>query len=138
LRSHQKRIRTSLRPEVAGFLVAAALLLSGCGDEGPHMSRLDATSLITVVRRIPGEAACAQTRDIRLLQRRAVALVNARRVPPRLQESLMSGVNALTEVAPVCIAPVQAAAPSPAPRRSAPRRGAPKTHAKHHGHGKGE
>ena len=112
--------------------------LAGCGDGGPRLSRVDAGPLIALAHRIPGEAACAQARDIRSLQRRAVALVNARRVPPRLQDSLMSGVNALAELAPVCIAPVQAAAPSPVPHRGAPRHGAHKSHPKHHDHGKGD
>jgi hypothetical protein len=122
------------------------VLLSGCGGEEPHLSRTDAAPLIALARRMPGEAACAQARDIRSLQRRAVALVNARRVPLRLQDPLMSGVNALAELAPVCLDPVQAAAPSPAPRGRAPQRGShdggPQhddkghSHANRHGHGK--
>jgi hypothetical protein len=44
---------------------------------------------------------CAQARDIRALRTRTIALVNARRVPAALQETLTSGVNALVE--PPCL-----------------------------------
>jgi hypothetical protein len=69
--------------------------------------------------------------------------VNARRVPARLAESLLSGVNALSEQTPVCLPsiPAQVATTTPAavPVPVAPpsHHGKPPHHEKHqHGHGK--
>jgi hypothetical protein len=42
-----------------------------------------------------------------------VRLVNARRVPPALQESLLSGVNALVADQPTCLPDVPAATTTP-------------------------
>jgi hypothetical protein len=95
------------------LLAVAALLLAGCGSSAPRFQHADAAQLLVLTRAIPGEGACAQARDIKRLQARAIALVNARRVPSRLQDSLMSGVNALTEQAPVCLPSVPAATPTP-------------------------
>ena len=39
------------------------------------------------------------------------ALVNAGRIPARLQETLSSGVNALVAETPTCLPPVETAAP---------------------------
>jgi hypothetical protein len=49
-----------------------------------------------------------------------VRLVNARRVPEQLQDTLMSGVNALAADAPPCIptVPVQTTPAPPTPRPS--------------------
>lgn len=68
------------------------------------------------------------------MQQKAIALVNAHRIPPSLQDSLMSGVNALTAETPVCLPPVRpapAAAPPPPPKQHG------HDHGHDHGHGKG-
>lgn len=91
------------------LLTLAAVLLAGCGGGGLHMARRDAAPLITLADRIPREAPCAQARDIRALRAGAVALINAHRVPAALQDSLMSGVNALVE--PLCLQAVPTGTP---------------------------
>jgi hypothetical protein len=92
---------------------------------------VDARPLIALANRISNESACAQRRDIPLLQQRVAKLVNARSVPTDLQEPLMSGVNALGEDTPPCVpaVPVQPA-PPPAPVPPPPAHGHPK-HEKH-------
>jgi hypothetical protein len=108
------------------------------------MARSDAAPLIALAHRIPGEQPCAQARDIRALQAKAIVLVNARRVPASLQESLMSGVNTLHEQTPVCLPAVQASTPPPTTHEtpSPPAQPGPGTKRGHdtgrkHGHGKG-
>jgi hypothetical protein len=125
------------------------VLLAGCGGNGtPKLHRSDAAGLIALARRIAREGACGQAHDIPLLRRRAIALVNARRVPDELQEPLMSGVAALAEQTPVCLPKVSASSPSPPPARSPapPAGGKRHEHPEHdrhherghgHGHGKG-
>jgi len=108
---------------------AATVLLAGCGSSGPHMARQDAAPLITLADQIAREGPCAQARDIRALAARRVALVNAHRVPPALQESLSSGVNALVAQTPTCLPSVPAAP-------SAPEHGHKPKH-DHHGKGGG-
>jgi hypothetical protein len=83
---------------------------------------VDARPLVALANRISNERACAQRRDIRLLQQRAVNLVNARRVPTDLQDPLMSGVNALAADTPPCVpaVPVQ---PTPPPAPAPPPHG---------------
>jgi hypothetical protein len=94
------------------------------------MARHDAAPLIRLADKISGEAPCAQARDIRVLKTHAIALVNARRIPPALQESLSSGVNALVAQTPPCLPAVPAAT---TPTYTIPHRG------KHgHGHGGGD
>jgi hypothetical protein len=120
-------------PRTLLALPPSALLLAGCGGSGPHLARSDAAPLIALAQRIPSEQPCAQARDIRALQAKTIVLVNAHRVPARLQETLMSGVTALRTQMPVCLPPVvtttPAAAPPPAPSKH--------DHGKHgHGHGK--
>jgi hypothetical protein len=130
----------------ASLTACSAALLAGCGGGGPKLDRDAAAPLIALAQRVPGESACAQARDIRSLRRRAIALVNARRVPAELQEPLMSGVAALAEQMPVCLPKVPAAAPAPPAARPSPGpspapapRGEKKRHEKHgHGHGKGK
>ena len=96
----------------------AAVVAAGCGGAAtPRLAGADARPLIALARRIGGEGACAQARDIRRLQSLAVGLVNSGRVPAVLQESFLSGVNALAAEAPRCAQP--AAGPSPAPTREA-------------------
>lgn len=90
----------------------AAVLLAGCGGGNggaPQLARRDTAPLITLADRISREAPCAQARDIRALSRRMIALVNAHRVPPALQEPMSSGVNALVAQTPPCLPPVPAA-----------------------------
>ena len=115
-----------------------AVSLTACSSKqsaGPALARVDARPLVVLANRISGESACAQRRDIHLLQQRTLNLVNARRVPPELQDTLMSGVNALAADAPPCVpaVPVQTT-PSPPP--------APPVHDHHphdkHGHGHGK
>lgn len=91
------------------------LLAAGCGGRGspPHLAHADSASLISLAHRIAGEGPCAQAQDIPRLRRQAIALVNARRVPPALQETLLSGVNALDAQTPVCLPKVQVSTPPP-------------------------
>jgi hypothetical protein len=69
-----------------------------------------------------------------MLQAHTTALVDAHRVPARLQETLLGGVNQLAAQAPVCIprvAPVATTPPAPTTTERA-------HHGhKHHGHGHG-
>jgi hypothetical protein len=76
------------------------------------MPRAAAAPLIALSHRIAHEGACAQSRDIAKLQRQAVALVNARRVPADLAEPLISGVNALAERPPLCMPSVPSSGPT--------------------------
>jgi hypothetical protein len=99
---------------------------------------------VTLSERIAREAPCAQARDIRALRTRAIALVNARRVPAPLQDPLLSGVNALSAQTPPCLPATPTAPTETAPAEPAP---AATTHAskpsgksrpgKHGGHGHG-
>jgi hypothetical protein len=104
------------------------------------MARSDAAPLISLAHRIPGERPCVQARDIRALQAKAIVLVNTHRVPASLQDSLMSGVNALHAQIPVCLPAVQASTPAPPPptTRATPSPRATRTpgdkHARDHGH----
>jgi hypothetical protein len=111
------------------------VLLAGCGGGGPHLARQDAASLITLADRISREAPCAQARDIRALDARRTALVNAHRVPPALLDSLSSGVNALVALIPPCLPTVPAVTVTP-PVTSLPEHGKRHKH-DHHGQGGG-
>ena len=73
------------------------LVLGGCGAQKPrpHLQRADAAPLLALAQRIATERGPARTRDVRRLQAQAIALVNAHRVPASLQETFMSGANAL-------------------------------------------
>jgi hypothetical protein len=115
------------------LLAVTALLLGGCGgSSAPRLRHADAERLLVLTRAIPGEGACAQAHDIRRVQARAIALVNAHRVPSRLQDSLMSGVNALTAQVPVCLPPVPVSTPPPSPGKGHDH------HGKHGKHGEGD
>ncbi len=95
---------------------AAALLLVGCGSKHvsvPHLRHADAASLAAAAGRIAVEDPCGQARDIRVLHRRAIALVNAGRVPAALAEPFLSGFAALAAESPACTAGA-AAHPAPA------------------------
>jgi hypothetical protein len=55
------------------------------------------------------------------VQAEATRLVNARRVPPELQESLLSAVNALVADQPTCLPAVPAASTTTRETPAAPR-----------------
>jgi hypothetical protein len=103
-------------------LLATVVALTGCGGgrSGPHLARADAAGLISLTHRIAGEATCAQAGDIPKLRARAVALVNARRVPAALEEPLLSAVNALAATQPVCLPTTPASTTTPAVTLPAP------------------
>jgi hypothetical protein len=118
-------------------LLLVAALVTGCGGEEPRIARADAAPLVTLGDRIAREsdAPCAQARDIRVVQARAVRLVNAGRVPAKLQETFLSGVNALAARTPACL-PVAAPAPvgTPAAPSAHGHAKKPKHDTKKHGH----
>ncbi len=95
----------------------------------PQLARADAAPLAALAGRIAVERPCAQRRDIRALQRRAIALVNAGRVPDALQEPFLSGFAALAAESPACQANAQAHPASPSPARPAPTKVDPVPHA---------
>jgi len=89
-------MRRSRRRSLAVSLTVCSALLAGCGSNGgPKLAHADGTSLIAVAHRIATEAAPGRARDIPHLRERAIALVNAGKVPADLQEPLLSAVNAL-------------------------------------------
>ena len=115
--------------------LVAVLLLAGCGSSHstpprqPTMPRALAQSLRA---QADGVAAALTAGDGCLAQQRAVGLqtsvisaVNARRLPPRFQETLVGSVNDLVSRI-ACVPPP--AAPAPAPHGH--------EHEKHHDHGK--
>jgi len=113
------------------WLALAALVLSttGCGgSKAPTLAHSDASPLIALAKQIAGESACAQSRDIPKLQHQAIALVDARRVPAALQETMLSGVQALAAEVPVCLpsTPVTTTTTTPVATRTPP------THARPH------
>ena len=111
---------------LAVSFTACSAAVAGCGSAGsPKLEHVDGAALIALSHRIAGEGACAQARDISRLRARAIALVNAGKVPAELQEPLMSAVGALGAEQPLCLPTVTTAKPSPSP--------APE---KRHGHGK--
>ena len=125
------RIPTRRRPELA--LLAAVAALAGCGDGGgPHLARADAAPLIALSHKISREGACAQARDIPTLQHQTEALLNARRVPAALAESLLSGVNALTEQTPVCLPAIPTTTTTTQPVVEPPPARKHEHHEKHH------
>jgi hypothetical protein len=119
--------------------LTACSALAGCGDgpKPPALARADAAPLAALARRIAAEGPCAQRRDIRLLQQHAEQLVNARRVPAALEDTLMSGVNALAADSPPCVTappaqPTTTPAPPAKPHGKGPK--PPKPRHDHHGH----
>lgn len=104
-RSASSGCRTSWRPgwRTASSVVVAVLLLAGCGGKAqPKLAHTDGAPLIALTGRIAGEGPCGQARDIPLLGRRAVSLIDAHRVPAALQEPFLSGVNDLVAQVPRC------------------------------------
>lgn len=148
----RRRVYVDWRFATAGYrhrmklavLLAGVTVAAGCGgSKAPQLAHTDAAPLIALTHRISAEGACAQARDIPKLQAQATALVNRHRVPAELQDSMMSGVNALGALAPVCLPTVAPQAtttvsPPPAPLTPAHRKPKPKPrhHEHEHGHGK--
>ncbi|HEY1513857.1 MAG TPA: hypothetical protein VGF66_08885 [Gaiellaceae bacterium] len=72
------------------------MLAGGCGSGGgPKLEHADGVALMSLTHRIAGERGSGRAHDVSRLEARAIALVNARRVPKELQEPLLSAVNAL-------------------------------------------
>ena len=112
---------TCRRLSRVAWLTACSALAVACGaGGGPKLQQTDAAQLVSLAHRIANEGACAQARDIPRLHTRAIALVNAKRVPDELQEPLMSAVNALAAQAPLCLPTVPASSPSPPPAKPKP------------------
>ena len=121
---------------------ACSLLLAGCGsgDERaapprPHLSAALAADLATrsdnVARLLDRHDGCSALAAAKALQRRAIAAINAGRVPARLQETLGTAANDL--VFRIHCAP----RPAPAPA-SEDNNGKPHGDGKGHGKGKGK
>jgi hypothetical protein len=111
-------------------VLVGAVFLVGCGGSEPRLARTDVQPLVALTTRIAHEGACAQARDIAAVRARALRLVNESRVPAKLQEPFLAGVNALGEQAPACVPKV-----TPTP----PEHG--RGHGKgrgHHKHGEGD
>jgi len=144
--------------------LTACSALAACGGSSPPppaLRKADAQRLIALSQRVEtAGTSCERQRAIAQVRSAASRLIDSGRVPPALQESLSSGVNALVADQPACLpavtaattttAPTVTAAPpaqSPAPRRKPhphPKRKAPKPphdHGPHghpdHGHGHG-
>jgi hypothetical protein len=114
-------------------VLVIAVFLVGCGSSEPRLDRSDVKPLLALTARIANEGACGQARDIAAVKRQAIRLVNQGRVPAKLQEPFLSGVNALGEQTPAC---VPAVTPAPTARP-------PAKHGKGHGrehkkHGEGD
>ena len=89
-------MRLCPRRSLAVSLTVCSALLTGCGSSSrPKLEHADGAPLIALAHRIAEEGASEQARDIPRLRHRAIALVNAGKVPPDLQEPLLSRVNAL-------------------------------------------
>ena len=120
------------------LVFAVASLATGCGGrQPPRLAHADAAALIALSARIARAPTCAQARDIRLLERKHIALVNAHRVPAALQEQLSSGVNALVTETPPCLPTLSNAGTAPLPAPAAPAKGKRHEHGHGHGHGDG-
>jgi hypothetical protein len=132
---NQRSARPAFRALSLAVSLTACSALAGCGAtraaHTPALTRADAAPIVSLARKISGEHPCAQRRDIRLLQQRALALVNEERVPANLQDPFLSGVNALAADTPPCVPPV------PVQRTPVPADTPPHPHGHHeHGHGK--
>ena len=89
-------MQLSPRRSLAVSLTVCSALVAGCGSGGgPKLEHADGASLIVLAHRIANEGADGRARDIPRLRNRAIALVNARRVPADLQEPFLGAVNAL-------------------------------------------
>jgi hypothetical protein len=88
-------MRPSPRRSLAVSLTVCSTLVAGCANDGPKLGHEDGASLIVLVHHIANEDAHGQAQDIPRLRERTIALINARKVPAKLQEPLLSLVNAL-------------------------------------------
>ena len=89
-------MRSSPRRWLAVSLTVCSALAAGCGSNSvPKLAHADGASLIPLVHRIAGEGADGRARDIPRLRDRTIALINAKKVPAKLQEPLLSMVNAV-------------------------------------------
>ena len=120
--------------------VVAAFLLAGCGSSqspGPRQPTMPRELAQSLRAQADGVATALAAGDGCLAQQRAVALqtsvitaVNARRLPPGFQESLVGSVNDLVSRI-TCV-------PPPAPTAGEPGRGHGHGHGKHGKHGEGD
>jgi hypothetical protein len=116
-------------------LLSAAAVLAGCGGHArstapppklpaPLVEQL-ATRSDAVAARLDAGDGCGALDEARGLQQQAIAAINARRVPPPFQESLLAATNEI--VARItCV---------PAPPPNDEHRGKGKGHGKHGGEG---
>jgi len=89
-------MRASPRRLLAVSLTVCSALGAGCGaNSGPKLEHADGASLIALAHRIANENAGGQAKDIPRLRTRTIALINAGKIPAKLQEPLLSMVNAL-------------------------------------------
>jgi hypothetical protein len=89
-------MRLSPRRSPAVWLTVCSALVAGCGaGGGPKLEHPDGTTLIVLAHRVADEGADGRARDIPRLRNRAIALVNAGKVPADLQEPFLGKVNAL-------------------------------------------
>ena len=89
-------MRACPRRSLAVSLTVCSALVAGCGSAGgPKLAHADGTALSSLAHRIAAEGADGQARDIPRLRDRTIALINAGRVPAKLQEPLLGMVNAL-------------------------------------------
>ena len=81
---------------LAVSLTVCSALAAGCGSNGgPKLAHADGAALISLAHRIATEGPNGRARDIPRLRDRTIELINARKVPAKLQEPLLSKVNAL-------------------------------------------
>ena len=88
-------MRPSRRRWLAVSLTVSSALVAGCGSSSPKLEHADGVALISLVHRIVAESAAERARDVPKLRERTIALINARKVPAKLQEQLLSMVNAI-------------------------------------------
>ena len=81
---------------LAVSLTVCSAVVAGCGSNGgPKLEHANGAALIALAHRLANEGARGQAQDIPRLRNRTIALVNAGSVPAKLQEPLLSLVNAL-------------------------------------------
>ena len=89
-------MRVSRRRSLAVSLTVCSALVAGCGSNaGPKLDHADGAPLIALAHRIASEDGRGRARDIPRLRDRTISLINAGKVPAKLQEPLLSMVNAL-------------------------------------------
>jgi hypothetical protein len=89
-------MRVFRRRSLAVSLTVCSALVAGCGSNaGPKLDHADGAPLIALAHRIAAEGPRGRARDIPRLRDRAIGLINAGNVPAKLQEPLLSMVNAV-------------------------------------------